>query len=510
MGRSFSYTVNNNSVYTPLQQYTRGFITIKNCILDESSGNITVYFDAGFEITNTRYNGVVLSALAVAFDGDVKDDGASIDSNMTTSEGFRYYQDNYMIHPARASYYLKNSGWGTTTRKITFLENSSHTINALNSSTLQFGLSVLMNINWTNNNGGNYWINYYIVQNNSGGTITFTLPQYDISFNLNSGSNGPSNSIKNYGVNYTIPNQTPTREGYIFLHWLGSDGNVYDPGSSYTVNADITLTAQWQQNEFTLTIDPDGGEYIQKDGTKSTAIIIKNNIIFSEFRYIPICTGLEDQGQDYGDEGNYGWCISKPVKTGYTLNGKPINNHTGWSIKIDGSNEEAYQGNTITNYYHTATDLSNMFYIENKDKSDPDNPISFNINNNIIITAQWTANTYTVTFNPNGGNVSTTSKEVTYDSTYGDLPNPTRTGYTFNGWYTAPSGGTQITSDSNVSTTEEHTLYAIWEPVGVVKIYTDQGWKSAIPFIYTGSEEDQGWKPSIPYIWDGTAWKTCK
>ena len=42
---------------------------------------------------------------------------------------------------------------------------------------------------------------------------------------------------------------------------------------------------------------------------------------------------------------------------------------------------------------------------------------------------------YTLTFDPNGGSVSTTSKTITYDDTYGDLPTPTRTGYTFIGWY---------------------------------------------------------------------------
>ena len=40
----------------------------------------------------------------------------------------------------------------------------------------------------------------------------------------------------------------------------------------------------------------------------------------------------------------------------------------------------------------------------------------------------------TVTFNPNGGTVSTNTKKVFYHDTYGDLPIPTRTGYTFKGW----------------------------------------------------------------------------
>ncbi len=42
---------------------------------------------------------------------------------------------------------------------------------------------------------------------------------------------------------------------------------------------------------------------------------------------------------------------------------------------------------------------------------------------------------FTITFNANGGSVSTSSKVVTYRSTYGDLPTPTRSGYTFLGWF---------------------------------------------------------------------------
>ena len=77
-------------------------------------------------------------------------------------------------------------------------------------------------------------------------------------------------------------------------------------------------------------------------------------------------------------------------------------------------------------------------------------------------TITLTPESYTLTLDPNGGSVSTTSKTVTYDSTYGDLPTPTRTGYTFNGWYTASSGGTKIESTTQVKTAGNHTLYAHW------------------------------------------------
>lgn len=79
--------------------------------------------------------------------------------------------------------------------------------------------------------------------------------------------------------------------------------------------------------------------------------------------------------------------------------------------------------------------------------------------------AIFKANPYTVTFDPNGdevsaGSVTPTSKEVTYASTYGELPTPTRRYYDFVGWFT--EGGTEVTTSSVVSTASDHTLYAHW------------------------------------------------
>ena len=80
--------------------------------------------------------------------------------------------------------------------------------------------------------------------------------------------------------------------------------------------------------------------------------------------------------------------------------------------------------------------------------------------------AQWTKNgpkTYKVTFDANGGKVSPASVDVTEGSTYGTLPKPTYAGYTFLGWYTAKTGGTQITDSTKVSITAAQTLYAHWK-----------------------------------------------
>lgn len=85
-----------------------------------------------------------------------------------------------------------------------------------------------------------------------------------------------------------------------------------------------------------------------------------------------------------------------------------------------------------------------------------------NINDNRFKNAWWVYASHTVTFNANGGTVSTTSKTVTNGSTYGDLPTPTRNGYSFDGWFTSASGGMQITSSTIVNIYEDKTLYAHW------------------------------------------------
>jgi uncharacterized repeat protein (TIGR02543 family) len=83
-----------------------------------------------------------------------------------------------------------------------------------------------------------------------------------------------------------------------------------------------------------------------------------------------------------------------------------------------------------------------------------------------------TDNDYTVSFNPQGGSTPVPSSiTVTYGSYYGDLPTVTRSGYTFNGWYTAATGGTQVTNATTVTLTANQTLYAQWTALLQTIIY---------------------------------------
>lgn len=77
--------------------------------------------------------------------------------------------------------------------------------------------------------------------------------------------------------------------------------------------------------------------------------------------------------------------------------------------------------------------------------------------------AVWFANSYTLTYDVNGGNaLDPSDKAVTYNSAIGTLPTPTRSGFSFNGWFTAVSGGSQVTSTTTYATDGDSTIYARW------------------------------------------------
>ena len=79
------------------------------------------------------------------------------------------------------------------------------------------------------------------------------------------------------------------------------------------------------------------------------------------------------------------------------------------------------------------------------------------------------AKTYKVSFKANGGTVSKASIKVTYGKAYGTLPTSVRTGYTFLGWFTKKTGGTQITAETVVALTKNQKLYAHWKKAELIK-----------------------------------------
>ncbi|MDR2822688.1 MAG: InlB B-repeat-containing protein [Acholeplasmatales bacterium] len=82
---------------------------------------------------------------------------------------------------------------------------------------------------------------------------------------------------------------------------------------------------------------------------------------------------------------------------------------------------------------------------------------------NYVLYAKWDTGVYTVYFDYNGGVGSLPSKQVTKGDVYGVLPQPTKPGYTFGGWFVnSDFSGDEIVAYSLVSNTVYDTLYAKW------------------------------------------------
>lgn len=80
----------------------------------------------------------------------------------------------------------------------------------------------------------------------------WTPVTYTVSYNANQGTGAPASQTKTYGVNLTLSNAVPTRNGYSFVNWNTSQdgsGTSYSPGGTYSANAGATLYAQWTQSQ---------------------------------------------------------------------------------------------------------------------------------------------------------------------------------------------------------------------------------------------------------------------
>ena len=120
--------------------------------------------------------------------------------------------------------------------------------------------------------------------------------------------------------------------------------------------------------------------------------------------------------------------------------------------KITAPTSPVAEGFTFDGWYKEVT-CENEWDFENDTVTD-----------DITLYAKWTevpAETYTVTFDANGGTVGTENAETDAEGKLSELPTPSRVGYTFKGWYTAATNGTEVTVDTVY--TEDTTIYAQWK-----------------------------------------------
>lgn len=109
--------------------------------------------------------------------------------------------------------------------------------------------------NMTSDGNGQY---HYTIDENSANknlVIHTTRAQYTIAYNANGGVDAPSSQTKYGGVELTLSNSIPSRDGYTFVKWnTASDGSGtdYNPSGSYTANSAATLYAIWVASSSTI------------------------------------------------------------------------------------------------------------------------------------------------------------------------------------------------------------------------------------------------------------------
>ena len=117
---------------------------------------------------------------------------------------------------------------------------------------------------------------------------------------------------------------------------------------------------------------------------------------------------------------------------------------------------------------------------------------------NVTLTAHWTVNTYTITYNLNGGtNNSSNKTSYTIETATFSLYNPTRTGYTFEGWYTNAGLTNRVTSVAKGSTGNK-VFYAKWKPITYNIRYVLYGGQVAVPLTYQYNIETPTFTLPVP------------
>jgi uncharacterized repeat protein (TIGR02543 family) len=364
--------------------------------------------------------------------------------------------------------------------------------------------------------------------NNTTCVAQWSINTYYVIFNSNGGSGSMTNQGIVYGQSANLTANAFSRTGYTFAGWntaANGSGTAYANGASYgPIGAgNPTLYAQWSVNYYNLTFNANGGT--GGTGPTSTAYgasisapavsragytltgwspgvpatmpaanstytaqwSANTNTIYKTNHYL---VNVAVNGWDFDSQdtlyGTTDTTVTAPIKTypGFYVSEEGLNVHQGviagdgslvltryyrryyYNITFDANGGSGGAGTTSMIYGgslsapspgtrtgHTFTGWS------------PSVPSTVGVGD-ATYTAQWSANTYYVQFNSNGGSGSMSNQGIVYGQSANLTANAfTRTGYTFTGWNTAANGsGTAYANQASYGPigAGDVTLYAQW------------------------------------------------
>lgn len=294
---------------------------------------------------------------------------------------------------------------------------------------------------------------------------------FTVTLNGNGGSAGTNVTSYVPGTKVTLPIDW-TKTGYEFAGWYVNENctGTEVKEISATDTGDKEYWASWTPVTYTITYNLAGGTLPAGKTNPADYTIETEDITLQN----PECAGYTFAGWSgtglaadsttvtisKGSTGNREYAANWTAKTyGITLNG---NGGTG-----DDLTDYTYGQGAALPANWTKTGYTFAGWYDNKDcTGTPVTEVSATDTGDKTFWAKWTPQNYQVSFEYYGadGGDTTTSKNVTYAGKYGTLPVPSRTGYTFKGWYTEADGqGTEVNAETTVTTASAHTLHARWK-----------------------------------------------
>lgn len=318
-----------------------------------------------------------------------------------------------------------------------------------------------------------YWVLQPPATNTGGNEV---VSSYTVTF-LGNGATGGATAPQTSNVATALTSNGFTRTGFTFTGWNtnpsgpGLGAVAYANGATYNFGSNVTLYAQWAPvigNVFTVTYNGNGatGGATASQTTGGPIIIAANGFTRTGFTFVT--WGLSAAGSGVispnslqnisSDLTLYAQWAAIPVPASFTITFDG-NGATGGSVAAQsGSAPAALTSNSFVRTGFTFAGWNTNAAGTGTAYADG---ASYAFNANVTLYAQWTAVAvvYTVNFDSQGGSAVAA---IAYNAGNSiTLPGaPTREGFTFDGWFAAPNGGSALsgtyTPSGNV------TLYAQW------------------------------------------------
>lgn len=275
--------------------------------------------------------------------------------------------------------------------------------------------------------------------------------QYTVSYNANGGSGAPPSQTKTEGVALTLSATKPTRSGYTFLGWSTSSTAIsatYSAGGSYTANAGATLYAVWSCNHTTTSrVYVTGCDWEQRCdqcGAVTSTGTTHGPYSYGDWTYYSSAQHKRVKSCDYGDYSTNEYASHNTEKrySQYNSSQHAVNQYcTDCKTNIGSTTYESH------NFVATVGTASTVYRCSQCQYS------------------YEVANTYTVTYNANGGTgapgaqVKTHGENLTLSSV-----KPSKSNCVFLGWNTQSTATvSQYSAGSTYTDNKSITLYAVWE-----------------------------------------------